>query len=42
MSEQDAEGDEVKEGTGWIFPMSPGKSVGGKEQAMQSHERIPG
>lgn len=35
-SEQDVEGDEVKERTGWIFPMSPGKSVGGREQDMQS------
>lgn len=33
-SEQDVEGDEVKERTGWIFPMSPGKSVGGREQDM--------
>lgn len=39
-SEQDVEGDEVKERTGWIFPMSPEKSVGGREQDMQSPERI--
>lgn len=25
MKEQDAEGDEVKERTGWSFPMSPGE-----------------